>query len=469
MNYKNLALRLFIVGTFVVTGAFDLVWANGPVVTIDPVFVFKDVRTFVSNPKTFNAQSCEQTFKGLASIVDRLQPRRMNPEYFSSTPPSSKSPEVWMKGALEELWQIRLGLRDQWLKWTPAEREQYLPYFRTGLRYVQGMSAYLLSYLSSKKSAPENYFLPGTGFEGFEPSKDIKAGDILLSSGAAVVSALIRRLPNHALSYSHAAIVANENGKLFVIEAIIEPGKVVKVPLQEWLRHERASFAIYRAEDQTAASRAGEFALSLVGKPYDFSADESNNRINCIEVPRLCYQSASGFVIPEFKSVFSNNPRIRKALSLPETTPAPGDIEFTQGLALVGEWRDPAKMSKAHETDVTISALLKWDQDGYRVKTDWLLRNDWLLSLGVHTAILGRKIPIFGDQALGKSFPKSIPADALKVIVEYRRIYSEIEQRLNKKEEAHQIEFGFPMTFFEKEAALEEIKIELINAGKLVR
>jgi hypothetical protein len=94
--------------------------------------------------------------------------------------------------------------------------------------------------------------------------------------------------------YSHCGLVAREDGRWYVYEAL---GKVGRTPLYDWWSRGRGrALGVYRLTDawQPAIPKMIEYAHSIVGRPYDIHYSMDDERIYCSELVFKAFRSATG-------------------------------------------------------------------------------------------------------------------------------------------------------------------------------
>lgn len=128
---------------------------------------------------------------------------------------------------------------------------------------------------------------------------EIKNGDLIFQTSLSGQSKAIQLATNS--KYSHCGIVYNDNGQLYVFEAI-QPVKTT--PLDKWIaRGENGHFVIKRLKnaDQVLTAKTLEKMKSegdkFKGKNYDLTFEWSDDKIYCSELIWKIYQRATGIEI----------------------------------------------------------------------------------------------------------------------------------------------------------------------------
>jgi len=218
---------------------------------------------------------------------------------------------------------------------------------------------------------------------------DFRSGDVLLMRGMHHNSAAIARIGDIDSQFSHLAIIhTDENGKHWVVEALIEEGAVIN-PLDYTLAHGLGRCVLFRHRDEALAVRAAAHAHSIVqhshtrrGKRiwYDFTMEmEGNTELFCSKLVRNAYAMASNgeVMLPTFGTRFDMQNRDfldRIGVTALESF-APADIELQSDFDLVAEWQDFRVTSRLRLQDLLMDRLFLWmDEHGYRFKEDLPVR-----------------------------------------------------------------------------------------------
>jgi hypothetical protein len=218
---------------------------------------------------------------------------------------------------------------------------------------------------------------------------DFRAGDVLLMRGMHHNSAAIARIGDVDSQFSHLAIIhTDENGKHWVVEALIEEGSVIN-PLDYTLAHGLGRCVLFRHKDAGLAARAAanihhvvQHSLSRGGKHiwYDFTMEmNGETELFCSKLVRKAYALASNgeVMLPTFATRFDMKNRDfldRIGVTALETF-APADIELEPDLDLVAEWQDYRVTSRLRLQDLLMDRLFLWmDEHGYRFKEDLPVR-----------------------------------------------------------------------------------------------
>ncbi|SDC68231.1 YiiX family permuted papain-like enzyme [Williamwhitmania taraxaci] len=140
-------------------------------------------------------------------------------------------------------------------------------------------------------------------------SKELRNGDIIFQTSKSRQSKAIQLATGS--KYSHMGIVYNENGKLYVYEAV-QPVKLT--PFEEWVnRGERRHFVVKRLKDAESVldsetlrkmKKVGE---KYNGKNYDIYFEWSDEKIYCSELVWKIYKETTGIEIGKLQHLSDFN------------------------------------------------------------------------------------------------------------------------------------------------------------------
>jgi len=171
-----------------------------------------------------------------------------------------------------------------------------------------------------------------------KPSYDLKSGDIVFQDTGGAQGAAVQAATKS--NFTHCGVVFEENGKLYVIEAL-EP--VTITPILQWKRRSSVYHAmrLKNPKKLTPAilKKALNWGVQQVNKPYDFKFQWDDANLYCSELVWKLYAENAGIRLCEpksFHSYFLDKPEVRKIIrlrygaieSLPKNEPvvAPSDI-----------------------------------------------------------------------------------------------------------------------------------------------
>jgi uncharacterized protein YycO len=127
----------------------------------------------------------------------------------------------------------------------------------------------------------------------------IRNGDLIFQTSLSGQSKAIQLATNS--KYSHCGIIYNDNGQLYVFEAI-QP--VTTTPLDKWIaRGKDGHYVIKRLKnadqvlDAETLRRMKQEGEKLKGKNYDLTFEWSDEKIYCSELIWKIYQRATGIEI----------------------------------------------------------------------------------------------------------------------------------------------------------------------------
>ena len=149
---------------------------------------------------------------------------------------------------------------------------------------------------------------PNLASEKNIPSESIfQNGDIIFQSSQSNQSKAIQLATNS--KYSHMGIIYNENGQLYVYEAV---GPVKLTPIKEWIkRGKNSEYVVKRLRNADEIlnpevlqkmKRIGE---KYKGKPYDIYFQWSDDKIYCSELVWKMYKEGANIEIGELEKLES--------------------------------------------------------------------------------------------------------------------------------------------------------------------
>jgi len=279
----------------------------------------------------------------------------------------------------------------------------------------------------------------------------VHSGDILLSRAGAPTSALIARGSDYSGSFSHAALVYvdPENGKLIVIESLIEKG-AVRNTFEAYLRDKKRRILLLRPRQEhpvlqphpDAPHRAAEHMLSQVSKgriDYDFSMDwQDTSRFFCPEVPYHAYAHVD-ITLWHYMTTLAS-PGLRAWMSdmgvRHYTLPLPSDLEYDPFLATVAEWRNADVLKEDRLDNAIMDALLEEADKGLR-----LGYSSMKVPFGGMTKFWGLFQSVFGAD---RTIPKGMSvATALRVDSLANKVYPALRTALRQRTEAFRNEKSY--------------------------
>jgi uncharacterized protein YycO len=141
--------------------------------------------------------------------------------------------------------------------------------------------------------------------ENFKLSKELKSGDIIFQTSKSRQSKAIQLATGS--KYSHMGIVYNENGKLYVYEAV-QPVKLTKI--EDLInRGEKKHFVVKRLKNAESIltpeklERIKSIGKKYKGKNYDIYFEWSDEKIYCSELVWKMYKEATGIEIGEIQKL----------------------------------------------------------------------------------------------------------------------------------------------------------------------
>jgi hypothetical protein len=217
-----------------------------------------------------------------------------------------------------------------------------------------------------------------------------QSGDVLLMRGSAHNSAAIARIGDVDTQFSHIAIIyIDDEGKHWVVEALIEDGSVINT-LEHVLDHGLGRAVLYRHKDAALAARAAKMVNSRVLAtktgaaphiPYDFTMRlKGRKTLFCAKLVQQAFLDASAgkTKLPEFRTRLDrkHNRAFFKSIGVKaRETFAPGDIDLDTAFDLVAEWQDYRVTPRLRRQDMIMTKMFEWmETRGYEFKEDFFIK-----------------------------------------------------------------------------------------------
>jgi hypothetical protein len=217
----------------------------------------------------------------------------------------------------------------------------------------------------------------------------IHSGDLLVSRGGAVVSALISRGNDYPGNFSHVAMIyVDEKTAIpYLVEAHIERGVAVS-SIEKYIADRKLRFMVMRPRadlpwlirdpmiPQKAAKYIYQIALSR-HIPYDFKMNSHDpSAMFCSEVASQAYQRY-GINLWQATSTISSPGVVRLLHDFGVenfVTLMPSDLEYDPQLAVVAEWRDPQTLFRDHIYNAVMDIMLENAEKGEEIHINrWML------------------------------------------------------------------------------------------------
>ncbi len=411
----------------------------------------------------FNINTCakhlEGYYKGLYSLnVTDVDTKNLSPD------------------TVRSLWNVRQKLRDRLAQLYSAN--QSLPedcieggrkIFRAG-RALEDFIGEMTLQNSPKNGFPEitRVFTGPTPSLLINPqfaSADLQSGDVLMSRGAAPVSATIARITDQDSQFSHVAMIyIDPNKKIWTIEAHIEIGVVV-APLEKYLSDKKTRSVIYRYKDANLASKAAKAIYDVVNNAeksghrlkYDFAMEKSkHNRVFCAEVVSWAFEMASNgrVSLPLFQSTMKmNNRRFFDSLGIStQETFAPVDMEMDFRFGVVAEWRDYQRMTLMRQHDSIMTSIFSWMENGdYAFDVDLSHQSLALVAWSLrHTPVLALLVR--------NKLPTNMSMSTIATMSTLDQTFNAILAALQNANKNFRVKYDYPMTFKENMRYLEKLR-----------
>tara|TARA_B110001454_G_scaffold219201_1_gene251883 strand:+ start:25391 stop:26857 length:1467 start_codon:yes stop_codon:yes gene_type:complete len=213
----------------------------------------------------------------------------------------------------------------------------------------------------------------GHDFDGSIES--LKTGDIIIVRTLLFLGAMISRIGDAPLTYSHMALVYADpvTNKKYVVESTLNTG-FKKTELTPAFFENMVRVAVYRPKNSELGRMAGNFGNEKfeegirIGKPlqYDLSMGlKENCKYYCSKFVSWAYNSIQQKeVIPEFPSrLLHKNGGYLEGLSIPKAskyTFAPTDIDLDSTFHLIYEYRNPKLTPAARLNDLIVDKMFFW-------------------------------------------------------------------------------------------------------------
>ncbi|MCX6283606.1 MAG: YiiX/YebB-like N1pC/P60 family cysteine hydrolase [Bacteroidetes bacterium] len=217
----------------------------------------------------------------------------------------------------------------------------------------------------------------------------VHSGDLLVSRGGAVVSALISRGNDYPGNFSHVALiyVEEKTHKPYLVEAHIERGVAIS-SVKHYIADKKLRFMVMRPRsdlplltgDPMIPQKAAEYIyIKALSKhiPYDFKMDlNDTSAMFCSEVGFRAYEH---YRIHLWRAISTiSSPRIVNLLNEfgveNFVTLMPSDLEYDPQLSVVAEWRDPQTLFKDHVYNAVMDIILENTANGEEIRI-----NPWML------------------------------------------------------------------------------------------
>lgn len=412
-----------------------------------------ELLNYVSSDR-FEAADCKPFLDNVYSEIYTT-----NAEYFHKNILEQEATNI-----VRNIWLTRLALRDKLKTW--GETKQLTPECiastRNAFRAGRVLEDYLLAMhfkwprLNEKKTNKTKALDRFEDFGILNPKYDkleLKSGDILLSRGSAVVSAVIARITEVDTNFSHVAVVyIDEQGKKWVVEAHIEIGTTV-TPWEKYVADGKARVAVFRQSDERLASAAAkEIYLKAKGYqkrtgkniPYDFGMNmKSQNEVFCSEIGSWAYSLASkgAFQMPLYPSHLMGSPDLMSRLNIKvKETFAPADMEVDTRFEMIAEWRDVVQVGSIHEIDSVMTSMMDWMNN-----KKYILRESATTAIMKYVAWTGRRLPLV-DEALKEKMPTNMPPSTIGTMITIQDVGETLAQELAAENMKTFARTGFRMT-----------------------
>ncbi len=217
----------------------------------------------------------------------------------------------------------------------------------------------------------------------------VHSGDLLVSRGGAVVSALISRGNDYPGNFSHVALIyVDEKTHVpYLVEAHIERGVAIS-SVKQYITDKKLRFMVMRpradlpllTSDPGIPQKAAEYMYhKALSKhiPYDFKMDlKDTTAMFCSEVGSRAYEHYGIHLWQAISTI--STPRIVNLLNEfgveNFVTMMPSDLEYDPQLSVVAEWRDAQTLFKDHVYNAVMDVILENTANGQEIRI-----NKWML------------------------------------------------------------------------------------------
>jgi hypothetical protein len=267
---------------------------------------------------------------------------------------------------------------------------------------------------------------------------------------------MIARANDFPGSFSHVALlhVDDQTGQASIVESLSQKGVVI-TSVDEFLKDKKLRVLVLRlrstlpalVRDPLLPHRAATQMLARARRghiPYDFALNHHDDTAQfCSEVAAAAYE-AHGIHLWTGLTYISLPTAIGWLGSLGVRhfeTKEPADLEYDPQLRMVGEWREPATLLKAHIDDAVTDVMLERAPHGLP-----LAYNLWMLPvarlLKAYSLILKR---------LGKAgpVPEGMSATVALRVSKYQRQHAELVSRVETLAEQFKKRFGYTPPYWE--------------------
>jgi hypothetical protein len=217
----------------------------------------------------------------------------------------------------------------------------------------------------------------------------VHSGDLLVSRGGAVASALISRGNDYPGNFSHMAMiyVDERTGDPWLVEAHIERGVAVSTVAQ-YIADKKLRFMVLRPRadlprllrDPMIPQKAAKYSYDDALRrhiPYDFRMNfRDHSAMFCSEVGSAAYEQY-GIHLWQAVSTISSPGVVRLLQDFGVenfVTMMPSDLEYDPQLAVVAEWRDPRTLFSDHIYNAVMDVMLERADHGAEIRI-----NHWML------------------------------------------------------------------------------------------
>jgi hypothetical protein len=269
----------------------------------------------------------------------------------------------------------------------------------------------------------------------------VHSGDLLVSRGGAVVSALISRGNDYPGNFSHVAViyVDQKTAIPYLVEAHIERGVTVS-SVAQYIADKKLRFMVMRPRadlprlisDPMIPQKAAEYIYHEALHrhiPYDFKMNfHDPSAMFCSEAGSWAYQRYGIFLWQAISTISSPGVvRLLHEFGVENfVTMMPSDLEYDPQLAVVAEWRDPRTLLRDHIYNAVMDVMLENADKGEKIRV-----NPWMLPVARIVKVYSLLLNLFhkeGPIPEGMSAIQGLKTDAFMSM--HSRIRSKTDEKV---------------------------------------
>jgi hypothetical protein len=425
----------------------------------------QQVLNYVSSP-VFTAEDCEPFLNNIYSEIFST-----SPDYFEKRVLETQHTDI-----ANNLWLSRIALREKLKKWHDEKllAGNCVGALKKAQRVGRSLEDYLLALSASNPRLLDDRSNATKVFEGPRQALQVEprvgeiklvSGDVLLSRGSAMTTALLARVADQGSEFSNLAIYhLDEKGAGHVVESQLDVGAVV-TSWESYRADGKSRMTVYRHADAKVAAESAKKIFQKISASkgakkiqYDFAMDSKDHKnLYGAELVALAYDlgSQGKIKLPQFPSKVTVPDDLLQRLTMnSKEIFAPADIELDSRFQLIGEWRDLNQVGVVHEIDSVMTAMLTWIQD-----KDYELKESWRTALLKYATWNGRRLPAM-EHSTKEKFPKNMPPSLVGTVKTLQDVGEILAQDLSIQNMKTSARTGFRMTPTQMIAYLEDVRAQ---------